>query len=84
MLLHQELETLFREVFHNEELTLCDDTTPADVAGWDSVAHINLVFSVEETFGVQFTGAELGAFRNIGELKQLLVRKGIAPDHRRR
>jgi acyl carrier protein len=74
---HQQLEALFRQAFHDDDLTLTDDTSAAGVAGWDSVAHINLIFSIEQTFGVEFAGNELGAFRNIRELKQLLVRKGL-------
>lgn len=74
---HQRLEDLFRQVFHDDNLLLTNETTAADVAGWDSVAHINLIFTIEEAFGVQFAGEELGEFRNVGELKQLLSRKGL-------
>jgi len=36
------------------------------------VAHINLMFSIEEAFGVQFNGNELSELRNFGELKHYL------------
>jgi acyl carrier protein len=75
--LHQQLEDLFRQVFHDDTLSLTNDTTAADIAGWDSVAHINLMFSIEQTLGVRFAGNELGECANIGELKRLLARKGV-------
>ncbi|HSF24261.1 MAG TPA: acyl carrier protein [Blastocatellia bacterium] len=53
---------------------MTDETTAPDIRGWDSVAHINLMFSIEQAFGVQFTGNELAEFKNIGELKVFLAR----------
>ncbi len=72
---HQRLEDLFQTVFNDDSLTLRDDMTATEVPGWDSVAHINLMFSIEQTFGVQFQGNELAEFANIGELKAYLARK---------
>lgn len=71
---HQQLEEVFREVFNREDLTLTDATTAQDISGWDSVAHINLMFSIEQAFNVHFSGNELAEFKNIGELKEFLAR----------
>jgi acyl carrier protein len=73
MALHEQLEELFREVFNDDGLMLTDDMSAHDIAGWDSVTHINLMFSIEQAFGVQFTGNELAEFKNIGELKRFLA-----------
>jgi acyl carrier protein len=35
-----------------------DDTSPDNVAAWDSVTHLNLVLALEEAFGVSFTPEE--------------------------
>jgi len=71
---HQQLEEVFREVFNLEDLILSDATTAEDIPGWDSVAHINLMFSIEQAFNVRFNGNELAEFKNIGELKAFLDR----------
>jgi len=76
MTLNDQLEELFREVFGDDDIVLTDETTAHDIAGWDSVAHINLMCSIEQRFGVQFTGNELAELQNIGALKQLLADKG--------
>jgi acyl carrier protein len=76
--LHERLTEVFRRVFHNEALVLNDDTSAVDVPGWDSVAHINLMFSIEEAFGVKFTGSELAEPWTVGELKTFLRNKGCA------
>ena len=75
MTLHERLEELFQNVLGDEGLTLRDDMTASQIPGWDSVAHINLMFSIEQAFGIQFHGNELAEFANIGELKTYLARK---------
>lgn len=75
MNLHHQLEEVFRQVFDNDQLALRDDMTASDIEGWDSVAHINLMFGIEQAFGVRFKGNELADTKNIGELKQFLSGK---------
>ena len=73
MTLHDRLEELFQTVLNDDELELRDDMATVDVPGWDSVAHINLMFSIEEAFGVQFAGNTFAEFKDIGELKQFIA-----------
>ena len=68
----EALERVFRDVFGDEEIVLNDDTTAADIAGWDSLGHINLMFALEGQFGVQFEGNQLAEFANVGELRHFL------------
>lgn len=75
MELHNRLEEVFRQVFDNDALTLRDQMVAADIEGWDSVAHINLMFGIEQAFGIRFKGNELADMKNIGELKQFLAGK---------
>ena len=72
MTLHERLEAVFREVFDDESLALRDEMTAADIAGWDSLQHMNLMFTIDEVFGVQFSGNQLAEFESIGALKQFL------------
>ncbi len=72
---HERLQEVFRTVFDDDSLVLTPETTAADVPGWDSFAHINLMFSIEQAFGVQFAGNQLASFKNVGELEQFLVSK---------
>ena len=67
-----ELERVFRDVFGNEEIVLHEDTTAPDIAEWDSLGHVRLMFALEESFGVQFLGNELAEFENVGALERYL------------
>ena len=65
--------------FNDDSLVLTDSTNPAEVPGWDSLGHVNLVLSVETEFGVEFSEDEFVRFADIGGLKRILVEKLVSP-----
>ncbi|MDP8957904.1 MAG: acyl carrier protein [Actinomycetota bacterium] len=77
MNLHDRLEKIFRNVLGNDSIELRDETTAADIEGWDSIAHINLMFSIEQEFGIQFVGNEFAQFTDVGDLKRSLEQKAV-------
>ena len=72
---HERLEQVFRDVFNDDSLSLRDEMTSRDVRGWDFFAHMNLMFTIESAFGIQFIGNELAEFNDVGELKRYLAAK---------
>jgi acyl carrier protein len=82
MTLHQRVVDVFRVVFNDDTIVLTADTTAADVPGWDSLEHINLMFALEEEFGVQFAGNEFAEFENIGALERALEERSRRPTGR--
>ncbi|MGE0760310.1 MAG: acyl carrier protein [Pirellulaceae bacterium] len=75
MNVHERLELLFRNVFHDDDLRVSSDMTARDIPGWDSVAHVNLMFTIEQEFDIQFVGNELAEMKSIGELEEYLERR---------
>jgi acyl carrier protein len=73
--LHERLQDVFRSLFDRNDLTLSPTLSASDIEGWDSIAHINLMFAIEQAFGVRFHGDEFSDARNVGELEALLLRK---------
>lgn len=71
--LHDRLTAVFQEVFADDGLNLRDEMTSQDIVGWDSVTHINLMFGLEQAFGIRFRGNELAELRNIGEVKRVIA-----------
>ncbi len=75
-----ELKKVFRRVFDDDELLIADATTAAEISGWDSIAHLNLIIAIEKRFGVSFTGADLASMRGpgqtVGHLIGLIAAKG--------
>lgn len=69
------LQPVFRDVFENESLTVDRESNASSVDGWDSLAHVNLVASVEEEFGVRFALGELEDLQCVGDMVDLIERK---------
>jgi acyl carrier protein len=72
MTIDDRLDDIFREVFADDAITVNDATSPEDIDAWDSLAHINLMFSLEDEFSVKFRDEEFASVKNVGEIKRLL------------
>ena len=66
---------MFQDVFDDESLHVTDETTAADVDGWDSLEHIDLMASVERAFGIRFSMGEITRMKNVGEMADLILEK---------
>ncbi|MDR0519076.1 MAG: acyl carrier protein [Clostridiales Family XIII bacterium] len=63
----EKLQSIFREFFGDDSITLTENTTADEVEGWDSVSHIQLVFEAEESFGIQFAADDISQLTLIGK-----------------
>jgi acyl carrier protein len=73
--INERMQTVFRSVFNEPDLQLSDDLTAAQVPGWDSLAHVGLMFSLEAEFGITFSDSELSILDNVGQLRQIIGTK---------
>ena len=67
------LTQVFRDVFDDDNIALTPATTAADIDGWDSQAHVNLIVAAEVRFGIRFRTAELESLHNVGQFAQLIL-----------
>ncbi len=72
-MLDERLTQIVKDTLGDDDLELDESTIAADVTGWDSLAHINIMVAVEEEFGVMFSSEQLGQFSNLGELQSFLT-----------
>ncbi len=52
-----------------------DDSSPDTIEVWDSLRHINLVMTLEEEFGVQFSDNEIAELINVKLIIAVLMEK---------
>lgn len=69
------LTAVFRDLFNDDTIVLSEQTTAADIPGWDSFNHINLVMMVENEFGIRLKTSEITHLKNVGELMNLIATK---------
>jgi acyl carrier protein len=71
----EKINEVFRDVFEDDDITVTDATTAADIEDWDSLEHINLVNAIEQEFGVKFSMGEIVSMKNVGEMADLVISK---------
>ena len=71
----EKLTPVFRDVFDDDELVIKEITTAQDVEGWDSLAHIRLMVSIEKAFRLRFTAAEISNLKDVGAMAELILKK---------
>ncbi len=76
--IYSSLTNIFHDIFGDDTLVLSPDLSADQVADWDSLAHINLIVTIESRFKIKFKTAELESLRNVGQLVKLIGEK-LAP-----
>ena len=54
-----------------------DSLSPKQVDGWDSVGHMTLVLTLEQTFSVEFAPEEIAELSSVGQIKRMLSRHNV-------
>lgn len=71
--IYEKLEIIFRDLFDDDDIKLCDTTTADDIEDWDSLEHINLIAAVENEFSVKFAMKEVSTMKNVGEMVDIII-----------
>ena len=72
-----ELMGIFAEILDVDLGTLSEHSSPESVRGWDSAKSMEIVVSMEEALGFEFTAEELEEMTSIGAIKEILARRGM-------
>lgn len=73
--IYKKLTEIFQEVFDRRDIVLNDDTNAGDVEGWDSLAYITIISSVEDEFSVRLPMKQVLSLQKVGELVDLIEEK---------
>jgi acyl carrier protein len=69
------LTEVFHELFADDTIVLTPETTAADVDGWDSFNHLNIIVAVEMRFGIKLQTNEIEGLNNVGDMVRLIMAK---------
>jgi acyl carrier protein len=68
------LTEIFRTTFADESIELAPEMTADDIPAWDSITHIQLIFAVEEEFGINLSMKDLESLDDVGALRAAIAR----------
>jgi acyl carrier protein len=74
------LYEIVRNVMGRKDVALDEGSNAGNTEGWDSLKNIELIFAVESAYRVRFTVKEAARLKSIGDLRRLLVAKGVEVD----
>ena len=70
--IYERLTAVFRDIFDDEDISIHDGTTAADIEDWDSLTHIMLLSAVEDEFDIKFDMKAVQGLKNVGEMVDLI------------
>ncbi len=73
--IYETLNGIFRDIFDDESLVVTANTRAADVPGWDSANHLQVILATEMKFGIKFTTTEVESLRSVGDLVRMVQQK---------
>ncbi|MDD1708182.1 MAG: acyl carrier protein [Methanoregulaceae archaeon] len=76
--MEDRINMVLKRVFDLTDAELARDLSRADIAKWDSLTHMDLVVSLEQEFGLNFTIDEIIALDGIGRVRSILKEKGVS------
>jgi acyl carrier protein len=72
---NEQVERVLVEVLQVAPSIITDELTMKDLEVWDSLKHMELVVSLEQSFNVQFTFDEIVTMQSVGAIKRILNEK---------
>ena len=70
-----KVRTAFQSAFDIDPQSITINTVPTDVSAWDSMGHVTLATSLEQTFGLTFDVDDLMAMENVKEICRIVRSK---------
>lgn len=69
------IQSLLAEITDNEELVINEESAPATVEDWDSLAHFNLVMELQNEYGIKFAAAEIQGWKKVADIIDSILAK---------
>ena len=73
----EKLREIICDVFRIPAEAYNPELTSTDVEAWDSVLHITLLLTLEQTFGVSFDPAEGAQLTSVPTIKAALAKRDV-------
>lgn len=68
----EQVEGLLADVLQIPAATITDELAMKDLDVWDSLKHMELIVSLEQSFGIQLSFDDIVAMQSVGEIKRVL------------
>lgn len=71
----KEITEIVQDILGQEEIQLTEMSTAKDIEGWDSLAHISILETVQSVYNVVFDLEEIIDMATVGDIITAVVNK---------
>jgi acyl carrier protein len=75
--LKDELKQILSDTLGVAEKRITEESSVENMENWDSLAHLNIVMSLEQHFGISISPVEAVEMTNLKSMRQVLRNRGI-------
>ena len=72
-----KVQNLLSDVLQIPSSEITDDLTMKAVDSWDSLKHMELIVSLEQSFEIQLSFDDIVAMQSVSEIKRVLRERGV-------
>ena len=62
------IQEIFIDILDNKNIILSEHSSPETIEGWDSIANVNIIISVESEFGIKFGIDDIQRVKKVGDI----------------
>jgi acyl carrier protein len=73
-----QLTKIFQDLFKVAPADLRDEIKMSDLEMWDSLRHMELIASIEQSYGIELTLDEISSMQGVSEIRKVLADRGIS------
>lgn len=66
------LTNIFRDIFDEDSIEAVPELSAKDIEGWDSLAHIRLILTIEKVFKIKFATSEVREIENVQDIVSVI------------
>ena len=70
-----KIEAIVAASLNHHDFTMAEETKPEEITGWDSMANAMILTAIEQEFGIKFKFADMLAWKTVGELAEIVMKK---------
>ena len=71
----EKLNGIFKETLSDDTISITKNTTADDIEDWDSISHVQLIFSIETEFNITFDKQEVLSLVDVNSIINVLKNK---------
>ena len=69
------MQPIFEDILDEPDLEIDRDSSAQNLPNWDSLAHVEIMETVQRRFKVKFSLIELQSLKTVGDLVDLVIAK---------